>query len=69
MTHPLENPSLEEPVFDKKTRQWSVPEGYAYPKCPGCGHIFYEGIPHKKVDGHAATIGLCRWCYDEHEES
>lgn len=47
---------------------WTVPKGYAHPRCSGCGHNFYDAKPRPMENGMAATIGLCQWCVAEQVE-
>lgn len=44
---------------------WTVPEGYAYPKCLRCGHNFFGRKPQPKVDGKSPDGGECQWCLEE----
>lgn len=45
---------------------WTVPEGYKVPSCPGCGHRFYEMEPQLSKGGASVhTDFYCRWCNDE----
>lgn len=49
---------MNEPIRFKDT--WTQPEGYRFPSCRSCGHIYYEMKPVKSdfpVDG-----GMCHWC-------
>jgi hypothetical protein len=40
----------------------------AHPRCPGCGHNYYE-LPAEPVlpDGSARKAGLCHWCLAEED--
>lgn len=44
---------------------WTCPEGYAWPKCPGCGHICYGRRPLPMLENKAVKGALCEWCVDE----
>lgn len=59
--------TTETPVWDKDAGSWSVPEGYAHPKCRGCGHNYYGVKPRPMVDGRAPDGGQCHWCAEEEE--
>lgn len=39
----------------------------AYPRCVGCGHIFYDMQPRPTKNGRAVTVGYCHWCINEME--
>jgi hypothetical protein len=48
---------------------WTVPKGYAHPKCKGCGHNYFEMKPQKiGPHGEYPDGGLCEWCRREQEE-
>lgn len=44
---------------------WTCPPGYAFGKCYGCGHNFYDSKPGKMVNGKRPDFGLCQWCVAE----
>jgi hypothetical protein len=48
--------------------RWTEPMGYAFPKCFGCGHNFFERRPEKRVNGKPVDGGLCNWCREEQNE-
>lgn len=43
-----------------------------YPKCPGCGHNYFERAAVKPdpngLHGKYPNGGLCKWCVEEEEE-
>lgn len=58
---------MSEPVYDRQ-KGWTCPEGYAHPKCYGCGHNYFEAKPAPIVDGKALDYGRCHWCQQEDNE-
>lgn len=59
-----EEPAIGIPTYSRE-HGWTVPSGYAWPKCYGCGHTYYSGAPRLLVDGKAQDGGECRWCAEE----
>jgi hypothetical protein len=47
-------------------------EGLVYPKCPGCGHNYFELKPvppdPNGLHGKYPNGGLCIWCIEEQNE-
>lgn len=53
----------------KDDRGWTCPNGFAHPRCSGCGHNFYEAKPQPlDAKGFAVKTGLCNWCAEEVEQ-
>lgn len=63
----LVNQLSDKPFWDAKNNSWTCPEGYAYPRCSGCGHNFYESKP-VLVRLARSVGGLCHWCISEMDE-
>lgn len=43
--------------------------GMVHPKCPGCGHNYFERpMQPRNPDGSYPDGGLCHWCIEEQEE-
>lgn len=56
----------KKPEYRGDIMGWTCPEGYAHPKCPGCGHNYYDSKPQpKNADGSASDGGKCQWCIEE----
>jgi len=55
---------METPVWSRE-KGWTCPEGWAWPKCYGCGHTYHDGPPRLMVNGKAEDGGRCRWCEEE----
>ena len=39
----------------------------AHPRCPGCGHNYFNLMPVPTVNGKAVKGNLCQWCIKEEE--
>lgn len=56
----------DKPVWDPVEDKWSCPPGYSHPKCPGCGHNYFDAKPVLKR--LARNSSLCHWCIRENQE-
>lgn len=56
----------KEPKY--KDGSWTCPKGYAFPKCPRCGHNYFEMKPRIIQGNKYPDGGLCMWCQEEQND-